>query len=170
MPDYVPRARGPAGAEAARQLREEREAATRSSRRPEPIRDIPPHMEREIRNNERSTQRSNLWRYQNVKDPERIDTQEPITAKPAWRKLMEETPSAPPTYERQRRPYRWTGDPTRPTQSTSAIPQASGAPPPPPPGDNEDDNGEPWDNRPCPLWWWQWRLWRWKGRIGRWWR
>ena len=45
MPDYVPRARGPAGTEAARQLREEREAATRSSRRPEPIKDIPPHTE-----------------------------------------------------------------------------------------------------------------------------
>ena len=45
MPDYVPRARGPAGAEAAQQLREEREATTRSSRRLEPIRDIPPHTE-----------------------------------------------------------------------------------------------------------------------------
>ena len=101
MPDYVPRARGPAGAEAAQQLREEREAATRSSRRLEPIRDIPLNTEREIRNNERSAQRSNLWRYQNVKDPEKIDTQEPIPAKPAWCKLMEETPSAPPTYERQ---------------------------------------------------------------------
>ena len=45
MPDYVPRARGPAGTEAAQQLREEREAATRCSRRLEPIRDIPPHTE-----------------------------------------------------------------------------------------------------------------------------
>ena len=51
---------------------------------------------------------------------------------------------------KHRRPYRWTGDPTCPTQSTSAIPQASGAPPPPPPGDDGDDNGEPWDNRPHP--------------------
>ena len=45
MPDYVPRARGPAGTEAAQQLREEREATTQSSRRPELIRDIPPHTE-----------------------------------------------------------------------------------------------------------------------------
>jgi hypothetical protein len=107
-------------------------------------------MDRDTRNTARSAHRSNSWRHQTAKEHENIANQESVSnAKPAWRKVMDESISAPPTYERQRRPYRWSGDPNETTQPTN-MRQAAGAPPPPPPGDEDDDNGEPWDRRNHP--------------------
>jgi hypothetical protein len=123
LPRSVPRLRGKVSEEVAWKVREEKEATTQSSCKPEPFRDILPHLEqmdRDSRNTARSAHWSNLWKHQTAKEQKNIANQESVSnAKPAWHKVMDESISAPPTYERQRQPYRWSGDPNELNQSTN---------------------------------------------------
>jgi hypothetical protein len=99
----VPRSRGKVSEEVAWKVRKEKEAVTQSSRKLEPFWDILPHLEqmdRDSRNTARSAYCSNLWKHQTAKEQENITNQESVSnAKLAWRKMMDESISAPPTYE-----------------------------------------------------------------------
>ena len=144
-------------------------------RRPSPVRDIPPHLDKNNPNTSRSHVRSSQWKHQ---DPRKrmFNPEASSTANFAWQRMMKETKdipipavpvvpvvpltqNAPPVIpiapiqstqnvpERSRRPYRWMNIPT--TQSGQAQ-QASGAPPSEPPDSPKDDDFDPWNRRDRP--------------------
>ena len=146
MPAYVPRARRPIRMS---QLPEETERQSRPTTRQPLKRDIPPHINRETQNAHRSTSQGSQWRQQQEseqthnRESESVPVRESAsTAKPTWRKLMEETLGVHyAAFERSRRPYRWSGIPAA---STSAA-AAAAAPEPDPLDSSDDEDKDPRD-------------------------
>ena len=141
MPAYVPRARGPLRMS---QLptEEEEERQPRSSMRQPPEKDVPPHMDRDARNAQRSASRGRQWKQQRETEPTPI-RESVSTTKPAWRKVMDETPGIHhAAFERSRRPYRWSGVPANTTPAAASTSAAAAAAPEPNPPDSSDDDDE----------------------------
>jgi hypothetical protein len=93
LPAYVPRARAPTRQELNAQEEREREKeeqeqerANRSSRRPEPTRDTPPHLDRESRNVARSASRGAHWRCSMAENDKTWEPEDTTKGK-SWQNL-----------------------------------------------------------------------------------